>query len=44
VTKLNASTGAVQGTFAVGTAPNGICFDGASIWVANAGNSTVTKL
>ena len=37
VTKLNASTGATLGTYSVGTYPAGICFDGASIWVANEG-------
>jgi hypothetical protein len=31
-------------SYAVGTWPNGICFDGANIWVANFGDGTVTKL
>jgi YVTN family beta-propeller protein len=31
-------------TFAVGTQPRGVCFDGANIWVANYGSNTVTKL
>jgi YVTN family beta-propeller protein len=31
-------------TFSVGTEPGAICFDGASIWVANSGDGTVTKL
>jgi len=30
--------------FSVGTSPNAIAFDGANIWVANWGSSTVTKL
>jgi YVTN family beta-propeller protein len=31
-------------TFAVGTNPQGIAFDGANLWVANNGSSNVTKL
>jgi hypothetical protein len=31
-------------TFAVGTFPFGIAFDGANIWVANGGTNTVEKL
>jgi DNA-binding beta-propeller fold protein YncE len=31
-------------TFAVGTQPFGLAFDGANIWVANAGDDTVSKL
>ena len=31
-------------TFAVGTAPNGVAFDGANIWVPNNGSNTVNKL
>jgi hypothetical protein len=34
----------VNNTFAVGASPYGICFDGASIWVANARGGSVTKL
>jgi len=30
--------------FAVGTAPVGIAFDGANVWVANASDNTVTKV
>jgi hypothetical protein len=30
--------------FAVGTSPTGVAFDGANIWVANAGSTNVTKL
>jgi hypothetical protein len=31
-------------TFRVGSAPFGLAFDGANIWVANGGSDTVTKL
>jgi DNA-binding beta-propeller fold protein YncE len=31
-------------TFSVGSHPQGICFDGANIWVANLGSDNVTKL
>jgi DNA-binding beta-propeller fold protein YncE len=44
VTKRNASTGAVIGTYGVGTTPGAICFDGASIWVTNLASDNVTKL
>ena len=44
VFKLNPSTGAGVGNYNVGTQPYGICFDGASIWVANRGSANVTKL
>ncbi len=46
VTKLQASTGAVLGTYSVGVGPQpfGIAFDGANIWVTNFGGNTVTKL
>ena len=30
--------------FKVGSQPYGVCFDGANIWTANFGESTVTKL
>jgi DNA-binding beta-propeller fold protein YncE len=43
VTKLLASTGAVLGTFPVGT-PFAIAFDGANIWVTNWGGRSVSKL
>jgi len=32
------------GTFTVGTNPVGVAFDGANIWVANAGSNNVSKL
>ena len=44
MTKLNASTGAVIGTYSLGATPYGICFDGANIWTANNGANTVTKV
>jgi YVTN family beta-propeller protein len=31
-------------TYAVGSYPAAVAFDGTNIWVANAGSSTVTKL
>ena len=34
----------VVGSFAVGSAPTGVAFDGANIWVANNGAGSVTKL
>ena len=42
--KLRASDGAVLGTFGVGSAPLGLAFDGANIWVTNQNSNTVTKL
>ena len=36
--------GQTENTLSVGSHPIGICFDGASIWVANYGDNTVTKL
>jgi DNA-binding beta-propeller fold protein YncE len=44
VTKLQAGTGKVLGTFGVGMFPYAIAFDGANIWVANSGNNFVSKL
>lgn len=44
VTKLQASTGAVLGTFNVGTIAQWIAFDGANVWVTNSGSNTVSKL
>ncbi len=32
------------GTYAVGTTPFGVCFDGTNIWIANSGSANVTKL
>ncbi len=44
MTGLLASTGAVVGTYSVGTNPYGVAFDGTNIWVANQTSSSVTKL
>jgi hypothetical protein len=33
-----------QREFAVGSAPRGVAFDGANIWIANSGSNNVTKL
>src|SRR5205085_10159038 len=35
VTKMRVTDGTVLGTFAVGTGPTGVVFDGSNIWVAN---------
>jgi DNA-binding beta-propeller fold protein YncE len=43
VTKVRASDGSNLGTFTVGSSPEGVAFDGANIWVANQGSSTVSK-
>lgn len=44
VTKINANTGTLVGTYTVGGGPSGVAFDGGSIWVANSTDNTVTKL
>ena len=44
MSKLRAVDGVVQGTFNVGSIPNGVAFNGANIWVTNVGDNTVTKL
>jgi hypothetical protein len=36
--------GSVLGTFSVGSGPKSLVFDGANIWVGNAGSNSVTKL
>ena len=36
--------GALVGTYAVGTRPFGLAFDGTHIWVANGSGNSVTKL
>lgn len=38
------TAGSVVGTYAVGSNPEGIAFDGAHIWVTNRGDGTVTEL
>src|SRR4029077_9341679 len=37
-------SGTTFASFAVGTTPKGIAFDGTSLWVANSGSNNVTKL
>jgi DNA-binding beta-propeller fold protein YncE len=44
VAKMRVSGGNVLGTFPVGSSPHGLVFDGANIWVANAGSNNVTKV
>ena len=44
ITKVRARDGVVLGTFAVGSAPEGVAFDGTNIWVANTTSNNVTKL
>jgi DNA-binding beta-propeller fold protein YncE len=44
VDKVRASDGKPLGSFSVGAMPEGICFDGKSIWVANSGENTITRL
>ena len=44
MSKLRASDGALLGTFAVGSNPHGVAFDGANIWVANFSSNNVSKL
>jgi YVTN family beta-propeller protein len=44
VTKVNANTGEVLGTFKVGAQPYGVTFDGSNIWASNQADGTVTKL
>jgi len=34
----------IKGDFPVGSAPQGVAFDGVNIWVVNSGDGTVTKL
>ena len=44
IAKLQASTGALLGTFSDGTVPGAMAFDGTHIWVANYGAGSVSKL
>ena len=41
---MEASTGALVGTYDVGHAPLGLVFDGANVWVANYDDDNVQKL
>ena len=42
--KLRASDGTLVDTIKVGRGPEALLFDGSSIWVANGGDNSVTKL
>jgi YVTN family beta-propeller protein len=44
VSQLMASTGALVGTYSVGSGPVGMTFDGANIWVCNQNSDSVSKL
>jgi hypothetical protein len=44
VQKINPANGAVGAPITVGTNPYALAFDGSSIWVANYGSNSVTKL
>jgi DNA-binding beta-propeller fold protein YncE len=44
VVKVRTSDGAILGTFAVGTNPIAVAYDGANVWVANINSNNVTKL
>ena len=44
VMKINPVTGAVSSPITVGSNPSALAFDGSSIWVANEGNNSVSKL
>ena len=43
MTKLRASDGFVLGTFPAGS-PDGIAFDGSTLWMADGAGGTVTKM
>ncbi len=44
VALLKWGVSSLDNSFAVGTTPRAVCFDGASIWVANSASGNVTKL
>ena len=44
VSKIDATTGGVVGTYTVGGQPSGITFDGTNIWVTNYASNSVTVL
>jgi len=44
VTKLQASNGALVGTYGVGAGPRGLTFDGSDIWVVNSDADSICKL
>jgi DNA-binding beta-propeller fold protein YncE len=41
---LRTSNGTVLGTFAVGSFPSGMAFDGVYVWVANSSSATLSIL
>jgi hypothetical protein len=43
VTKLRASDGATLGTYAVGTRPQWVAWDGQHVWVTNGSDNTVSR-
>ncbi len=43
ITKLNATSGGLIGTYTVGSHPWGLAFDGINVWVANHAAANVTK-
>jgi hypothetical protein len=42
--QIEPKRGAVVNTFKVGKAPSSVVFDGSSLWIANGGNNSVSKL
>ena len=44
VKKIRVSDSTIVGSYAVGTAPSRVVFDGVNIWVSNSLSDTVTKL
>ena len=44
MTKLRAIDGAILGTVPTGDVPLRAVFDGASIWISNAGDGTASKM
>ena len=44
ITKLARNTGAVLGTYSVGSGPEEVAFDGAYLWIVNVNDGTVSKL
>jgi YVTN family beta-propeller protein len=44
VSEINASTGAVTDTIAVGNSPSAISSDGTNVWVANSGAKSISEI
>lgn len=44
VTKIDADTGNVVGTYATGNTPGGMAFDGTYLWIVSGAANTITKL